>query len=122
MAKADENKSEAAAQAEQAEQAERQEAPESTEGAPQRYNPYTAKWEPEEDSFRIAEHEAQRAGKKAPGDRTEAQLRRLEGGAGAPVLTSNANVAGAADAGTTRVSGGAGGATGGATGATGRTS
>ena len=92
MAKADESKSKSA------------------EGAPQQYNPHTAKWEAVEDEARIAEHEAQRDGKPAPGDRTEDELRSLEGGAGAPVLTTIENTGSAAS--TTDTSGGAGGATG----------
>ena len=67
MAKADESKSKSA------------------EGAPQQYNPHTAQWEPVEDEARIAEHEAQREGKPAPGDRTEEELKgglaRVFGGA-----------------------------------------
>ena len=92
-------------------------------GAPQRYNPHTAQWEPETDPYRIAEHEAQRAGKPAPGDRTEEELRALDGGAGAPVLTSNANL-GATDPGPTGPTGPNGGGAGatGATGSTGETS
>lgn len=76
----------------------------------QRYNPHTAQWEPLTDSNMLAEHQAQAEGKPAPGDRTAEELRGLEGGAGAPIITTG---------GPTAPNGGAGGGTGGETGATG---
>lgn len=46
-----------------------------SEGA-KTYNPHTAKWEPLTDPALKAEHEAQKNGQPAPGDRTLSQIRR----------------------------------------------
>lgn len=47
----------------------------SSEGA-KTYNPRTAKWEPLTDPAMKAEHEAQKNGQPAPGDRTLTEIRR----------------------------------------------
>lgn len=59
------------------------------------FNPHTGQWETPgpEDAYRVDEHEAQVKGEPAPGDRTEADMKRLEASGGVvapsgPVVTA----------------------------------
>ena len=53
------------------------------------FNPKTGKYEALKDPELKKEHEAQAAGKPAPGDMTEDQIRRLDPAYAGPVVTAN---------------------------------